>query len=98
MAEAVEISEGKLGGALVVEDDVGDAGERDVSGDRDGGLGGGGLEMSVDGEDAFDAAGLEEARIFGYQVFAVAMVGGEEEVALLHEDFAGSAQYLRVIA
>ena len=37
MAEPIEMAEGKLGGAVMVEDNVGEAGEGGVPGDGDGG-------------------------------------------------------------
>ena len=54
--------------------------------------------MSIDGEDAFDAAGVEEAGVFGDEVGAVAVVGGEEEVSLAHEDVGGAGEDLGVVA
>jgi len=98
MAETVEMPEGEFGGAMVIEDDVGDAMELGVAGDRDGGCRRGAFEVGVDCEDAVDAARLEELGVFGDEVFSVAMVCGEEEVALLHEDVCGSAEHLGVVA
>jgi len=54
--------------------------------------------VGVDCEDAIDAAGLEDARVFGDEVFSVAVMSGEEEVPLAHEDVGCSAENLRVIA
>ena len=59
VAELVQMAEGEVRGALVVEDDVGDAGQLGVAGDEDRGQGKRRVEMRVDGEDAVDAAGAE---------------------------------------
>ena len=98
MAEPIEVAKGKLGGAVMIEDDVGDSGECGVTGDRDCGSGNRSLELGVDCEDAVDAACLEKTGILGDEVFSVAVVRGKEEVALLHEKVGGSAKDLGVIA
>ncbi len=73
-------------------------GQGGVGGDGDGGGGGCFVEVGVDGEDAVDAAGVEDAGVFGDEVGAVAVVGGEEEVSLAHEDVGGAGEDLGVVA
>ena len=69
-----------------------------MGGDGYGGGGGWFVEVGVDGEDAVDAAGVEEAGVLGDEVGAVAVVGGEEEVSLAHEDVGGTGEDLGVVA
>ena len=85
-------------GAFVVEDDVGDVGEFGVAGDEDGGEGERVGELGIDGEDAFDAAGLEEGWVLVDEGLLVTMVDGEVEIALFHEEVADAGEDLRVIA
>lgn len=97
MAEGVEVAEGEVGAAIAVEDDVGDSGEVRVAGDEDGGKAGGGLEVGVDGEQAFDAAGVEELGVGADEVGAMAVVDGEVEEAFAEEEIAGAGEDLGVV-
>ena len=98
VAELVEVAEGEAGGVLVVEDDVGDVGQGGVAGDEHGGQRERVGEVGVDGEDAVDAARAEELGIGLDEVGLVAVVDGEVEVALLHEEVADAAEDLGVVA
>ncbi len=69
-----------------------------MAGDGYCGGGKGPLQLSVDGENAVDAARLQETRVFGDQVFSVPVVGGEEEISLLHEDVGGTAEDLGMVS
>ena len=97
MAEGAEMAEGELGAAVAVEDDVGDVGEIGVAGDEDGRKAGGGFEVGVDGEQAFDAAGVKELGVGADEVGAMAMVDGEVEEAFAEEEVAGAGEDLGVI-
>ncbi len=98
MAEVVEVLEGKAGGEYMIEDDVGDVGQVCVAGDEDGGEGEWVDELGIDGEDAVDAAGLEECGVLLDEGLLVAVVNGEVEVAFLHEEVADAGEDLGVIA
>src|SRR5580698_3717027 len=91
------MAESKFCRTGAVGDDVGDPGEGGVRGDSDGGGGGWFVEVGVDGEDSVHSAGVEDARVFGDEVGAVAVVGGEEEVPLAHEDVGGTGEDLSVV-
>lgn len=69
-----------------------------MAGDEDGGEGAFALEVGVDGEEAFDAAGGEDFRVGAEEVGAMAMVDGDVEVAFAHEEVAGAREDLGVVA
>ena len=69
-----------------------------MAGDEHGGQDASVFEVGIDGEDAFDAASLEHLRVGEEELRPVAMVDGEVEVALLHEEVAGAGDDLGVIA
>ena len=98
MAEPIEVTEGKLGGAVMIEDNVGDPEEGSVTGDSDGGRMNHSLQLGIDCEDAVDAARLEKTGILGDEVFSVTVMRGKEEVALLHKNVSRSAKDLGVLA
>ncbi len=86
MAELVEVAQGKLGGALLVEDNVGDAFNFAMAGDNDGGQSAEALlESRIDKDEAFDGAIQKEARILLDEVGLATVTRGEVEVALLDQ-------------
>lgn len=84
--------------AFFVEEDVGDSGQRRVAGDGDGGERWRSFEVGIDGEDAVDSAGPQEGGIGLDEIFAVAVVDGEVEVVLAHEQVADAREDLGVVA
>ena len=85
MSEFVEMAKGEAGGAVVLEEDVGDARSLDVGGDGDGGDGDLLAEVGVDEEQAVDGAIEEELRVLLDEIGAAEMADGEVEVAGLEE-------------
>ena len=98
VSEAIQVPQCELGRSVMVENYIGDSRELSVAGNRDGRCREEPLELSVDREDAVYAAGLQETGVLCNQVFPVAVVSCEEEVAFLHQDIGSSAEYLRVVA
>jgi hypothetical protein len=98
MAEVAEVLEREVCAAFFIEENVGDSGERGVAGDGDGGERRWRLEVGVDGEDAVDSAGAQERGVGFDEVFAVAVVDGEVEVVLAHEQVSDAGEDLGVVA
>jgi hypothetical protein len=85
MSELVEVAKSEAGGAVVLEEDVGDAGSLDVGGDGDGGDGDLLAEVGVDEEEAVDGAIEEKLWVLVDEVGAAEMADGEVEIAGLEE-------------
>ena len=85
VAEVVEMTQGHLGGAVVIERDVGEAGGFAVGGDADDGDGDLGAELGVDEQEAVDGAVHEEFGILLDEVGPAEMADGEVEEAFLEE-------------
>jgi hypothetical protein len=86
VAKFVEVAECDAGGAVVVKDNVGDAGELDVGGDADGRKWDFFAEVGVDEEKAVDGAVDEELGILLNEIGAAEVTDGEVEVAGLEEE------------
>ncbi len=98
MPQPIQVTQSELRGPMVVQNYVGHAGEVAVASDRDSGSGDDPFELSIDGDDAVNAACLQEPGIFCDEVLPVPVVRCEEEVSLLHQDLRRSAEHQRVIA
>src|SRR5581483_2128491 len=98
MTKPKQVAKRELRGAGAIEHDVRNPGERSVGGDGDRGRSGWFREARVDGQDAFNAPRVEQARVLGDEVRTMAMVRGEEEVALAHQNVGGAGEDLRVVA
>jgi len=79
------MAEDEFRGACLVKDNVGDARDFAMTGYGDDGDGQRVLEDGVDGDEAFDRAVEEEARVFLKQVRLAAVAGREVEVAFFEE-------------
>jgi len=98
MTEIAEVFEREVGATFFVEQNVVDAGKRGVTGDGDGGKRRGRLEMGVDGQDAVDTAGAQKGGVGVDEILAVAVVDGEVEVVLAHEQISDTGEDLGVVA
>jgi hypothetical protein len=87
MPEIVEVLECEAGGAVVVEHEVGDAGNADVRGDSDGWKRNALAEIGVDEKEAIDGAADEKVRIFFDEIGMAEMTDGEVEITGLQEIF-----------
>ena len=85
MPQMKEVLEGHLGGAAVIQHDVGDAIDIVVSGDGNDGHRKVEVPRSVDGDEAINRALEEHSGIFVDEIGAVAMAGDEVKVAFLEE-------------
>ncbi len=98
MTEIVEVLQREARSEFMIEDDIGDVGQGGVAGDQDGWQRERIDELGVDGENAINAAGLEQCWILGDEVLLVPVMDGEVEVAFFHQQIADAGEYLRVIA
>jgi len=99
VAKLVEMTQGKLGGALLIKDDVGDAFDFAVSRDNDGGESSETLfECCIDEDYAFNGAIHKEAWILFDEIGFAAVTCCEIEVAFFNEVLFNTAENLHGIA
>ena len=99
VSELVEMAQGKLGGALLVEDDVGDAFDFAMAGDDNGGENAEALfKRRIDKDEAFDGAIHEKSRVLFDEVGLAAVARGEVEIALLDKVLFDAAEDLHRVA
>jgi hypothetical protein len=99
MAKLVEVAQGKLGGALLIEDDICNAFNFAVTSDGHSRKDSDALfERGIDKNEAFNGAIHEEARILFDEIGFATMTCGEIEVTFLNEMFFDAAEDLHGIA
>ena len=99
VAELVEVTEGKLGGALLVKDHIGDAFDFAMSCDGYGGENPDALfKGSIDKDEALNGAIHEESRVLFDEIGFAAVTRGEIEVAFLNEVLFDAAEDLHGVA
>jgi hypothetical protein len=87
VTELVEVTEGEMGSAVVIEDEIGDPGNADVRGDSDGGERDALAQIGVDEKKTVDGAADEEVGVLLDEVGPAEMADGEVEIAGLKEIF-----------
>src|SRR6202011_3662602 len=85
VAELGEVLNGEAGGAIMIEDNVGDTRQIAVAGDGYHRNGHSFLAHGVNGDQAFHGSLLEETRIFLDQIVAVAMADDERRITFLEK-------------
>ena len=86
VAKVVEMLKDEFGSAMVIEDDVGDVGDVLVAGDGHGRKNGFLVNGSINGNNAFDAAGEQQLGIGALEVIVMAVRDGEKKVIILSQE------------
>lgn len=92
VAEIGQMGKGVASGSQVIDFDGENAGFATVTGDGDGRDGRGFGQRRVDGDDAFDPAGLEQTGVFAKEFRAVAVANDEVEEFLFEESVFNPAE------
>jgi hypothetical protein len=98
MPQVAKVRKRERSASFFIEKNIGNARKPMMAGNRHRRKWRQGVEIGVDGEDSVDTAGPQEVGIRLDEIFAVAVMNGEVEVALTHKEIADSGKDLGMVS